>query len=60
MVGYYLVSIDSGRVIEIRRKIEFNSGTRYLIDKPKNPRYVDQEEFYNIPNGFKLVEIPNE
>ena len=52
---YYLMKNNSSIVEEIRRKVLFNYGAKYLVDSKSGIRWMNRSEFYNVPNGYRLV-----
>jgi hypothetical protein len=52
---YYLMKNNSSIVEEIRRKANFNNGIKYIADSKSGIRWMTRSEFYNVPNGYRLV-----
>jgi len=56
---FYILKIGGTNVKEIRRVIKDKDGRniKYIIDKRKNVSYVNKEEFYTVPTGYKFVVV---
>lgn len=55
---FYFKKIGESKVLEIRKVLNFGSGTKYLIDRSKNNfGYVSMHEFYYVPHGYEMYRI---
>ncbi len=55
--NYYLIKNNGTQVEEIRRKVLLDSGFKYILDSKQGVKYVTENEFNTIPNGYRLVKF---
>jgi hypothetical protein len=55
---FYIQKIGQGKVLEIRTKLEMDHGNQYRLDRKRGDyAYVTKEEFYYIPEGYRMIRV---
>jgi hypothetical protein len=54
---FYIINTNTGKVLEVRRKVTIGGVLKYIIENNGSIQYVTQTAFYQVPPGCNMSKI---